>query len=115
MSTVLRGPGPGRPGRRALPAAGHAPRPPETQREGDRRRNAYRRPKRALLTYTRGEAPQNEEESGLMQEKTPSQAEGERPDDETAQAAEHRPADPGRTTPSQAEGDREPEDDHDDA
>ncbi|MFI2780648.1 hypothetical protein [Streptomyces sp. ALB3] len=42
-----------------------------------------------------------------MQENTPSQAEGERPDDE---AAEHRPEEPGRTTPSQAEGDREPED-----
>ncbi|MFH9397209.1 hypothetical protein [Streptomyces sp. NPDC017413] len=58
---------------------------------------------------------QDDEESRLMQEKTPSQAEGERPDGETAQAAEHRTADPGRTTPSQAEGDREADDDDEDA
>lgn len=46
-----------------------------------------------------------------MQGNTPSQAEGERPDDEARRATEHRPAKPERTTPSQAEGEREPDGD----
>ncbi|WP_411078218.1 hypothetical protein [Streptomyces sp. cmx-10-25] len=46
-----------------------------------------------------------------MQESTPSQAEGERPDDTPSEEPGHRDAQPERTTPSQAEGEREP--DHD--
>lgn len=43
-----------------------------------------------------------------MQENTPSQAEGERPDDNgPSDEAEHQGTDPGRATPSQAEGDRD--------
>ncbi|WP_079134006.1 cytochrome c oxidase assembly protein [Streptomyces sp. EN23] len=55
-----------------------------------------------------GTLPTHEKERGrIMQENTPSQAEGERPDDESAQDAERRPQEAERTTPSQAEGDRE--------
>ncbi|WP_411075928.1 hypothetical protein [Streptomyces sp. cmx-4-7] len=46
-----------------------------------------------------------------MQQSTPSQAEGERPEDSGPEGTEHRDVEPERTTPSQAEGEREPDDD----
>ncbi|MFF4169644.1 hypothetical protein [Streptomyces sp. NPDC001744] len=50
-----------------------------------------------------------------MQESTPSQAEGERPDENPPRDAGHRDAEPERTTPSQAEGEREPDDPDDES
>ncbi|WP_199837014.1 MULTISPECIES: hypothetical protein [unclassified Streptomyces] len=46
-----------------------------------------------------------------MQESTPSQAEGERPEEDGPEETEHPGTEPERTTPSQAEGEREPDDD----
>ncbi|MFJ4340530.1 hypothetical protein [Streptomyces sp. NPDC088915] len=46
-----------------------------------------------------------------MQQSTPSQAEGERPEESRPEGTGHRDAEPERTTPSQAEGEREPDDD----
>ncbi|MEU6062625.1 hypothetical protein [Streptomyces sp. NPDC047097] len=49
-----------------------------------------------------------------MQENTPSQAEGERPEEEPGgDGPRDRDEQPERTTPSQAEGERDPEDDTD--
>ncbi|MFC8174442.1 hypothetical protein [Streptomyces sp. NPDC057325] len=48
----------------------------------------------------------------VVQESTPSQAEGERPGEGRPEETEGRDAEPERTTPSQAEGEREPDDEN---